>query len=106
MSFGIARLLTQSVLVETRTGSSGYGDLYAAPVTKKAFIDDQRKLIRDAQGNETVSETTLFTLIDDIDAFTTGSRVTVNGRIATVLSAKRRDAAGPVNVHHAEIHLN
>lgn len=105
MTAGIARLLTQSVLVETFLGSGAYGGKYAAPATKKAFIDDQRKLIRDAQGVETVSETTLFTLIDDIGAFTAGSRVTVNGRVAHVLLAKRRDAAGPVNVHHAEIHL-
>lgn len=105
MSAGIARLLTQTVSVETRTGAGATGGKYAAAVDKKVFIDDQRKLVRDAQGVEVVSESTLFALLADIDAFTPGSKVTFSGRTSNVLLAKRRDAAGPVNVHHAEIHL-
>lgn len=109
---GIARLFTQSVSVETLLGSGAYGDVWADPVDIACFINDTTKMTRNAQGDEVVSSTTLYaplTTSPDQPAtagqFAPGSRVTVQGRTALVLSAARRDSAGPARIWHTEVTL-
>lgn len=109
---GIAALFTQSVTVETLTGSGAYGDVYAAPTVVECFINDRAKMVRNSQGDEVVSSTTLYAPLasspDDpatAGQFSPGSRVTVNGRSALVLSVARRDGNGPSRIWHTEVTL-
>jgi hypothetical protein len=101
----ITRMFNQTVELKTLTGGGTYGDHFAAPVTKKAFVNDGRKLVRDSTGTEVVSETTLYGPIGDVDDYKPGSEVTVNGRTAFVITAMRRDSAGPATIHHTQVQL-
>lgn len=109
---GIARLFNQNVSLETRTGAGAYGDVFADAVSVQCFVSEKTQLVRDSTGTEVVSSTTLYApLTAAPDAtpsggqFAIGSRVTVAGRAAHVIRAARRDSAGPVRVHHVEVHL-
>lgn len=102
---GIARLFTQTVSVATFLGTDSLGPRRADPVTKSVFINDARKMVRNRDGVEVVSETTLYGYLADIDAFTVNSDVLVNGRTAQVICAYRRDSAGPASAHHVEVTL-
>jgi hypothetical protein len=102
----ISDLFIHTATVETFTGTGSHGPGFAAPVTKAGFAEDGRKLVRNATGQEVVSETTWFTSLDDAALYSTDSRVTINGRVARVIIAKRRDlgALGP-EVTHLEVAL-
>lgn len=109
---GVARLFNKTVGVETRTGSGAFGDVFAASANVSCFISEQVRLVRDQNAVEVVSSTTLYAplaAVPEVTAtagqFSPGSRVTVNGRVAYVISASRQDSAGPARIHHAEVHL-
>jgi hypothetical protein len=102
---GISRLFTQSVSVETFAGTQNGTATYASAATVACFVNDSRKLVRNATGAEVVSSTTLYTPLTALAAFVVGSRVTVNGRKAFVLGAYKRDSAGPVSSHHVQVDL-
>jgi hypothetical protein len=76
-----------TVSVEKWLGTGSNGDVYAAPVTLSpastppngAFVDDARKLVRNANGEQVISETTLYTSILNAPLFVEKSRVTVLG---------------------------
>lgn len=97
--------LKDLVVVETRTGEGAYGPINAAPRAVACSVDETRRLVRDATGDETVSEATLLlhprthviegvltrtvvATVDPLEVFTPESPVTVNGRASRVLSAK------------------
>lgn len=71
--------------VETYLGEGSNGAVYAAPVILSpgdnppngVFADDSRKLVRNATGEQVISETTLYTSIDNVRLFTAKSRVTM-----------------------------
>jgi hypothetical protein len=63
--------------VETWLGTGSNGDVYASPaVVIQCFADDARKLVRNANGEQVVSETTLYTTNDHVALFVEKSRVT------------------------------
>ena len=75
---GITRFFVHTATVEKFLGTSGYGaDLFAAPVTIQCFADDARKLIRNKDGAEVVSESTLYTFTTNAPLFAPDSRVTI-----------------------------
>lgn len=89
-----ARHLTEPVTVQTLSGEGAYGQSFAAPVSTFCQLDARRKLVRNATGDEVVSETTLR-LSPDLDPglnlealFVPESLVSVRGRDARVISAK------------------
>lgn len=95
-------LQRHTVEVEAYLGDGAYGPIYAAPVTVRCLIDDTRRLVRNANGDEVTAETTLY--VGDLDAnIPPESRVTVNGRTTTVLSVSRHDGAGLPTPNHLEI---
>jgi hypothetical protein len=102
----ISDFYIHTATVETFTGTGARGPAFAAPIAKAGFAEDGRKLVRNATGQEVVSETTWFTSLDDVALYTADSKVTVNGRTARVIIAKRRDlgALGP-EVSHLEVNL-
>ena len=95
-------LLKDTVVVRTRTAEGSYGDTFADPVTVPCLIDETRRVVRDASGQETVSEAQLqlhpntrataedgtVTVVDPMDLFAPESRVTVAGRESQVITAK------------------
>lgn len=101
----IARLFTQTASVQTRTGTGTSGDKFAAAVDVLCFVNDGHERKAEAAGVEIVSQTTLYAPLASIDTFAVGSKVTVNGRTAHVVSVFRRDSAGPTSAHHAQVNL-
>lgn len=109
---GIARLFTQTVTVQTCTGSDSSGPLRATGVDVACYVEDSTRLIRDAAGQEVVSSTRVFaplttapTVPPVAGQFTVDSLVTVNGRDAFVITSARRDGVGPSSAWHVEIAL-
>ena len=80
-------LLKDTVAVETYSGDSAYGPIYAASTSIHCHIDARRHLIRNTYGDEVVSEATLYVHPDDAAPFTPESRVTIpTGRVSSVLT--------------------
>lgn len=88
------------------TGSGPYGDMFGEPVNVRAFVEDGRRLVVAASGEEVISETTVYTGLDP--AVPVGSAVTVwqgtsQERTARVITATRHDH--PSAWSHLEIAL-
>ena len=89
--------LKDTVTVQTRTGGGSYGDTLSDPVDVPCFVDETRRMVRDAGGQQVVSEATLTlhprtrvgdTVHNPMDLFSEGSEVLINGRSSEVLAAK------------------
>lgn len=104
----LAHWWRHEVTIEPLAGSGAYGDVYAAPFTWTCAIDDSRKLVRDAGGNEVVSETRIFGPIQT-GHIPLGSRVTLpashEARTTTVLVVSRHDSGGLPTPDHVEVAL-
>jgi hypothetical protein len=79
-------LLKETVTVETYAAPAGLGPVLAASVTVYANVDNTRRLVRDAQGAEVISDLALYVHPDDVATFTPESRVTYSGRTSSVLT--------------------
>lgn len=98
-------VLKDAVQVRTRTSGGSYGDVLADAVAVPCLIDETRRMVRDAGGQQVVSEATLTlhprsrvgaTVVNPMDVFTQGSEVDVNGRESEVLAAKELKMRGQV----------
>lgn len=67
----------QTASVETWQGTNALGDVFAAPQTVQCFIEDVRKLVRAKDGQQVISESTLYTSSSNVGLFVANSRVTV-----------------------------
>ena len=88
-------------------GVGAYGDKYATPVTYLGVVEDQRRLVRDADGEEVVSSSTVRLPIATPDV-PLGSIVTLpgfGGRMSTVLAVSRHDSGGQPTPDHLELAL-
>lgn len=96
-------LLRHTVTVEPYVGQGAYGEVYGPAVTVRCFVDDRRRLVRNSEGDEVVSESRLMCrLTEDIPP---ESRVTLNGRVTTVLATSRMDGGGLPTPDHLEVAL-
>ncbi len=99
--------LKDTVTVDTRTGEGAYGPTYAAPRDVQCDVDETRRMVRDSNGDEAVSEATLIChprtwvtvddttlMVDPLEVFTPESTVTIAGRTSRVLAAKERKIRG------------
>jgi len=95
------------VAVETYSGEGAYGPIFAASVTVKVNVDQTRRLVRNPAGDEVVSEATLAVhpqprdeatraLLDAMALFAPESQVTIDSRVAKVITAKANTARGRV----------
>ena len=85
-------LLRHQVLVRPQTGEGSTGDVYGAQVPVRCFKDDRRRLVRNPQGAEVVSEVTLYCRLRYADVFTTDAEVTLpDGSVVHVMQTGRRD---------------
>lgn len=86
----MADFYIQTAIVETWLGTNGYGaDVFADPVTlapsddpatdNGCWIDDSRHLVRSKDGEQVVSESTLYTRPANATLFSPDARVTING---------------------------
>lgn len=97
------KLAGEDVTIEPYLGAGGAGDVYGPAVTVRVIVDDKRKLVRNAQGDQVVSETTLFCPLDtDVP---TDSRVILRGRETTVITAGRLDGQQLPVPSHLEVNL-
>lgn len=99
--------LVHTVDVDPYTGSGAYGDVYDPTVMGvPCFADDKRQLIRNADGQEVVSETTLYLRLAHEASFPPGSRVTVpSGRQAVVIKTAARTDGDIGAWQHLEVSL-
>ena len=88
------RLLRDPITVTAYSGESAYGPVYADPVTVLGKVSYMRQLVRNANGEEVVSEVTAYVHPDDAAPFVDGSQVTVAGRVSTVITAGPQSRPG------------
>ncbi|SOD72723.1 hypothetical protein SAMN05892883_2073 [Jatrophihabitans sp. GAS493] len=96
--------LRQALQVQTKTGDGARGPNYADPMAISFVVEDGRRMVRSANGDNVISETTLYTEPANAAACVAGSLVAVNGRVATVIIAKRH-LVGDDDVDHLEVAL-
>ena len=94
-----SRLMPHRGLVsyEPKLGDGAYGPVHGAVVVpKRAAIDETRRLVRNAEGREVVSEARIALDLPEHQALTVGSLVTIwrgrtNERTARVLAISTAD---------------
>ena len=98
--------LGHDITVEPYTGAGGAGPTYGPPVSVRALVDSSRRLVRDADGAEVTSETTLRLSLAHADAFPVGSRVTLpDTSTAEVITTARHDGRRLPVPSHLEVSL-
>lgn len=103
MPKGIPRwLLTHQVSIEPYEGHNAYGPVYGAPVQVAVFVDAKRARDTDDNDDERVAEATIYAPLDT--RAPTGSRVTHQGHVSTVVRVLARDGSGLPTPDHLEIH--
>lgn len=95
---------TTTVTVRTRTGSGSNGDVFATGVPVTGYLEDGRKLVRAASGEQVISESTFFTDPSTVATFTVDSQVDLPTRTALVILVKPRLIGDP-DVDHVEVVL-
>lgn len=95
----LADFYVHTVTVETLQGTDGYGrERFAAPVvlapmnSTGCFVEQKRRMVRDKDGAEVISETTIATYPAAHALFAPGSRVTVRGVESRVITAALADS--------------
>lgn len=99
-------LLRHKITVEPLLGDGPYGEQYGPPVEVPCFLDRKRRLVRNANGDEVVSETTVYCPLDAEGSFPTDSRVTLpgpSGTVAYVISTQPHDDGGLGAWQHLEV---
>lgn len=76
-----------TVTVRTLTGTGGMGNIYEPTDDVRCFVDNTRAVVRDADGTETISESTLTCPPEYAGIFQPGSQVTLEDRVSTVIKA-------------------
>lgn len=78
----VKEYLNQTATLKTTTGRTGYGKPITSDKTIPCRFEMKRKLVRDRQGNEVVSEATMYC----IEPVKPDDRVVYNGREYIVIS--------------------
>jgi len=102
---GIEDFYVHTVSVETHTGAGAFGDTYDTPADVNGFLEGKVQLVRGTDGQEVVSNSTLYCSVADGVRFTPDSKVTTGGRTAYVISQNTNDAPGLGLPEHTAIYL-
>lgn len=95
-----------TVTVDTPGTSGPWGDTPGEPSAPlRCFIDDTRRLVRDAQGTETVSETTITAPREYFTMFPPGRTVHLPHRDAEVITVSDADSRALDLPDHIEVVL-
>jgi hypothetical protein len=90
--------MVHTVRVETHGGEDPFGNINTVlsdPIP--GFLDDTRALVRNAAGDQVVSESTFYTDKEHKDQFAPESLVHLPDRVATVIRVKVADS-GPLDL--------
>lgn len=93
------------VTVRPLTGTGAFGPIYGPETTVPCFIDNTRGLVRNGEGAEIVSETTLTAPPQHAGAFPPGTEVDLPDRTATVIKAGEADSGNLDLPDHVEVNL-
>ncbi|WP_369778836.1 hypothetical protein [Streptomyces sp. R33] len=97
-------LLRHTVTIEAYIGDSAYSPLYAAPVTARAFVEEKVRTVRNRDGEEVVSSTTVY-LLPTQDCPPESRVTTHTGRTASVITSALHDGGGLPTPDHREVTL-
>lgn len=97
-------LLLHTVVIRRYLGAGATGARFGPDEVTSCFAEDARRLIRNDDGQEVVSETTFYCL-PTVATIPPESEVDVNGRTTTVIVARRRDGGGLPTPDHMEVSL-
>jgi len=99
---------SHEVTVSRFLGSGTFGDEWDEPVTVMAAVDDTTRQVRDGDGSETVSSTSVVFPID-VGYIAPGSTVTLpalfGGRTARVISCRVAHGGNQPTPNHVEVML-
>lgn len=96
-----ARFRTHTISIEPYLGSGAYGAVYGPPVDVVCRVEEGMRMVRASSGDEVVSSAMVF--CDPDVTIPTESRVTVNGRVTTVLSVSNPSVGSRLD--HLEVAL-
>lgn len=106
MADELASFWVHQVTVTPLLGTGAYGDVEGPAQTITGFLDESTRMVRSSTGEETVSQSTLYTGVEHYDTFPPGSTVTLPGdRATTVIGRSRHDAPGLDLPDHLEVQL-
>ncbi len=80
-------VLVDEAIVERFAGRTGTGATYAAATVERCHVSEKNRLVRAADGREVTSSTAVF-LDPDVEPVPLESRVTVHGRVTTVIESR------------------
>ena len=98
------RWFIHTAVVETLSGESAYGDVFAAPATDTGYLEGTTKLVRDSTGQQVVSSSTWYTALANAPKYTPDTKVTTGGRTARVVGVSTYQT--PLGLEdHVEVYL-
>lgn len=102
----ISEFWVHSVTVKPKLGEGSYGPVFGDPLSVMCFVDENQRLVRDSEGSEVVSTTSIYTDNSHVESFKVGSEVTLpTGDTTSVLAANNR-TSGPLGLpDHLEVNL-
>jgi hypothetical protein len=87
-------MMRDSVTITPLLGEGGAGPVYGPAVKIRCRANPVRQLVRAADGEEVISELTLYVIPSDADPITPKSLVTYAGRDSVVLTVAPFDRPG------------
>lgn len=102
----IEEFFVHSVTVKTLAGSGPYGDVYETHADVPCFIEDKRRVVRDKQGAEVISETTIYADIGTVSWFKPDSMAVFWGRESTVITLARFESGDLDLPDHVAVSLS
>jgi hypothetical protein len=97
------RFLVHTVTVRPYAGQSSTRTLYGDPFTLQCMAQGKRRMVRDADGAETLSSLTLFCAPGQAAVVPPGSQVDWQGDTTTVIAATDHDSGGLGAPDHTEV---
>lgn len=96
------------IVIERLASTGAYGDLFDAPAIVHGAVDDTRRLVLDATGNQVISETTValpWSVADVPPRSLVTLPAAFGGRRTRVIAVKRADGGGQPTPDHLELNL-
>ena len=97
------RFRTHTISVEPYTGTGARGPQFGTAVAVECRVEEKVQLVRSDTGEEVVSSSTVF--CDLATVIPAESRVTVNGRVTSVLTVATFNTAGRSRLEHKQVFL-
>lgn len=103
---GVEDFWVHTVNVRTYAGSGPVGDTYIPHDGVECWVEESRKWVRSATGEQVVSESQVFTDAAHYDWFKPDSEVKIRGHVARVITRSLHDSGGLGLPDHLEVALS